>query len=92
MRFYMRTGTIVQHFKRLFCTDIELFEEPNKYLYRIVGYGYDATHEEECIIFQSLASDTRIFTREVTEFMSKVDKVKYPNCSQEYRFVEVTIK
>lgn len=47
-----------------------------------------ATHTETCeeyVIYKKL-NDTKIWIRPVSMFMSKVDKNKYPNVEQEYRF------
>lgn len=67
-------GTTVRHFK-------------NK-LYKIIGY---ANHVDggRVVIYMALYGDFTVYVREYTEFMSRVDKVKYPEVEQIYRFEEI---
>lgn len=41
---------------------------------------------ERMVIYRSLYADTKLYTRPYNMFVEKVDKSKYPDIDQEYRF------
>lgn len=41
---------------------------------------------EKYVVYRSLYGDSLLYIRPYDMFTSKVDKVKYPNVKQEYRF------
>lgn len=48
-----------------------------------------ATHsetKEKYVVYRGLYGDNNLYIRPYEMFMSKVDKNKYPNVEQEYRF------
>lgn len=63
-------------------------------LYEVIAIGFDSeTNNDEMpkklVIYKALYGDGKIWVREYEMFASKVDKKKYPDVEQEYRFEEV---
>lgn len=74
-------GDIVQHFKR------HTLDKPGiTYLYRIVGTAEHTETGESLMIYQALYGEGRLFARPLDMFLSCVDKEKYPDARQTYRF------
>ncbi len=48
--------------------------------------------KEKYIVYRGLYGDGKLYIRPYDMFLSKVDKVKYPNVEQEYRFELQDIK
>lgn len=46
----------------------------------------DSETGEICVIYRKLYEDGGLWVRPLNMFLSKVDKEKYPQCQQEYRF------
>lgn len=81
-----KAGDIVQHFKH----ERSPADSP-MYTYRILGYATHSETRETLVIYEALYDlhdeDTlKVFARPLDMFMSKVDKKKYPDIRQEYRF------
>ena len=69
------------------------FKEGREYI--IVGYARNATTDEESrkILYHPLyvsldeyGTNYKYFFRDIEDFMSEVDKEKYPDAQQKYRF------
>lgn len=77
-------GDRVQHFKR------ELVD-PNstQYLYQIVGVAIHSESREPLMIYQALYDDYQLYARPYDMFVSEVDREKYPDIKQKYRFEKV---
>ena len=55
-------------------------------LYKVLNIGYDSETMNKVVIYEALYDEHKIWVRPYESFVSKVDKNKYPNVTQEYRF------
>ena len=54
--------------------------------YKIITIAKDSNTLNDIVVYLGLYDNNPIWTREYNEFFSKVDKKKYPDIKQEYRF------
>lgn len=73
-------GDIVQHFKR------ETVISPNEYLYKVLCIAKHTEKDECMVVYQALYGDFKVYARPYDMFMSEVDREKYPDIKQKYRF------
>ena len=67
-----RPGEFYRHFKNR--------------LYQIIAVAYDAETEQQVVVYQALYGDYRVWVRPLDNFLSRTDREKYPEASQEWRF------
>lgn len=82
----IKSGYTVAHFKRSMLTVDELEKEPLKYLYEIVGIATTTDTDKKVVVYRALYGNKSLWVRPLEEFVSKVDRRKYPDCPCEQRF------
>ena len=60
--------------------------------YLVEDVALDSEDLTECVIYRKLYDNGSLFVRKKTDFLSKVNKEKYPNVNQEFRFELQDIK
>lgn len=82
----IRVGDIVQHFKREWVS-----AETSEYLYKVLAFAQHTETGERLVIYQALYSPFKVCARPYAMFMSEVDREKYPDIKQQYRFEKVQV-
>ena len=80
----IRVGDIVQHFKREWVED-----DSTKYLYKVLAFARHTETGERLVVYQALYEPFKVCARPYDMFMSEVDREKYPDVQQKYRFETV---
>ncbi len=82
----IQVGDIVQHFKREWVS-----KDTSEYLYKVLAFAQHTETGEKLVIYQGLYSPFKICARPYRMFMSEVDREKYPDMKQQYRFEKVQV-
>lgn len=80
----IQIGDIVQHFKREWVSP-----DTSEYLYKVLAFAHHTETGEKLVIYQGLYAPFKTCARPYSMFMSEVDKEKYPDIQQHYRFEKV---
>lgn len=76
MRSLPEEGKLYRHFKGT--------------VYRVICIARDSETLEESVVYENTSDPSKKFVRPLTEFMSRVDREKYPDVPEEFRFTEVS--
>ena len=79
-------GDVVKHFKREIS---DTKNNPDIYLYQVIDFAMHTETEESLVIYKALYDDKKCYARPETDFYSKVDREKYPQITQKYRFEKI---
>ena len=71
----IKIGQVYKHFKGNY--------------YKVIGIAQHTERNEKLVIYEQLYSPFQVYARPYEMFASEVDKEKYPNVEQTYRFEEI---
>ena len=60
--------------------------------YIVEDIAYDSETQKEMVVYRSLYGESSLWVRPKEMFLSLVDKEKYPNVEQKYRFELINLK
>ena len=58
-------------------------------LYRIIAIARHTETDEQLVVYQAMYGNNGFYARPLDMFMSEVDRDKYPDVKQEYRFERI---
>lgn len=69
----------------------EVYEHFKGHRYQILAIAKDTNTEEDVVVYQATYEPYQVYVRGLEEFMSPVDREKYPDVKQEERFKKCEI-
>ncbi|MCR4650345.1 MAG: DUF1653 domain-containing protein [Lachnospiraceae bacterium] len=67
----------------------EIYKHFKGNLYKILTIAIDSETEEKVVVYQALYGNYDTYVRKLDDFTAELDKEKYPDASQKYRFEPV---
>ena len=60
--------------------------------YLVEDVARDSETGRECVIYRKLYGDGSLWVRDKAMFLEEVDRAKYPDCAQQYRFELIEVE